>query len=38
MDEFESDDQWNYSVAWIDTLKTGKSLGRGILLRGQMPS
>ena len=35
MDEFESDDQWNYSVAWIDMLKTGKSLGRGILLRGQ---
>lgn len=28
------DDQYRYSVAWIDCLATGRSMGRGILDRG----
>jgi decaprenylphospho-beta-D-ribofuranose 2-oxidase len=30
----ERDDEFRYSVAWIDCLKRGRGMGRGILLRG----
>jgi decaprenylphospho-beta-D-ribofuranose 2-oxidase len=30
----ERDDQFRYSVAWIDCLRQGRGMGRGILLRG----
>lgn len=29
-----ADDRYRYSVSWVDTLATGKSLGRGVLYRG----
>ena len=35
MDLFEESEEWPYSVAWIDCLTTGKSMGRGMLIRGE---
>jgi FAD/FMN-containing dehydrogenase len=34
MDLFEESEAWPYSVAWIDCLTSGQSMGRGILMRG----
>lgn len=31
----DSDDDWRYSVCWVDLLATGSSLGRGVLTRGE---
>ena len=31
----ESDRNWEYTVAWVDCLSAGKSLGRGIYYRGR---
>ncbi len=30
----ESDKAWEYTVAWIDSLASGKNLGRGLFMRG----
>jgi FAD/FMN-containing dehydrogenase len=35
MEQFEASDSWTYSVAWIDCLQSGKSLGRSALMRGE---
>lgn len=32
------DERWRYSVAWIDLLATGRSLGRGVLTAGDHAS
>lgn len=34
MDLFDESEAWPYSVAWIDCLTGGNSMGRGILTRG----
>jgi decaprenylphospho-beta-D-ribofuranose 2-oxidase len=34
----ERDDQYRYSVAWIDSLATGSSMGRAVLTRGDHAS
>jgi len=35
MDCFEASSDWTYSVAWIDCLAKGDSLGRSIMMRGE---
>jgi len=35
MDYFESHHDWTYSVAWIDSLAKGSSLGRSVLMLGE---
>ena len=35
MDCFEGSNEWNYSVAWIDCLAKGESMGRSIMMRGK---
>jgi decaprenylphospho-beta-D-ribofuranose 2-oxidase len=35
MDYFEVSHDWTYSVAWIDCLATGSSLGRSVLMLGE---
>ena len=34
MDYFEASNNWTYSVAWIDCLAKGDSMGRSIMMRG----
>ncbi len=35
MEIFEQSQHWTYSVAWIDCLSKGDSLGRSIMIRGE---
>ena len=35
MDYFEASNDWTYSVAWIDCLAKGESMGRSIMMRGE---
>jgi FAD/FMN-containing dehydrogenase len=35
MDCFEASSDWTYSVAWIDCLAKGDSMGRSIMMRGE---
>ncbi|MCF7817187.1 MAG: FAD-binding oxidoreductase [Kiritimatiellales bacterium] len=35
MDGFEASNDWTYSVAWIDCLAKGDSMGRSIMMRGE---
>jgi FAD/FMN-containing dehydrogenase len=35
MDLFQASEDWTYSVAWIDCLSGGASLGRSVLTRGE---
>ncbi|MAT40343.1 MAG: FAD-linked oxidase [Ectothiorhodospiraceae bacterium] len=32
---FEESEAWTYSMAWIDCLATGESLGRSVMMRGE---
>jgi decaprenylphospho-beta-D-ribofuranose 2-oxidase len=34
-DAFEASKDWTYSVAWLDTLASGRNLGRALLMRGE---
>jgi len=34
-DLFEKSESWTYTVAWLDCLQKGKSLGKSIMLRGE---
>ncbi len=35
LDGLETSSDWEQTVAWIDTLATGRSFGRGVLMRGR---
>lgn len=35
MDAFNASKNWTYTVAWLDVLKGGKNMGRGILMKGE---
>lgn len=35
MDLFESSQSWTYTMAWLDCLQKGNSLGRSIMMRGE---
>ncbi len=35
MEVFEASEDWTYSVAWIDCIAKGDSLGRSIIMRGE---
>ena len=35
MDCFEASDDWTFSMAWIDCLAKGDSMGRSIMMRGE---
>jgi FAD/FMN-containing dehydrogenase len=35
MHAFDDSIHWTYSVAWLDVLKGGKDMGRGILMKGE---
>ena len=35
MDEFESQNNWKYSVAWIDLFARNNNLGRGVFIKGR---
>ena len=32
---FEESESWTYSAGWMDCYSTGKSMGRGFVLRGE---
>ncbi|TAH20962.1 MAG: FAD-binding oxidoreductase [Cytophagales bacterium] len=35
MDLFEDSQDWTYTMAWLDCLQKGKSLGRSVMMRGE---
>lgn len=35
MDLFEHSQDWTYTMAWLDCLQKGKSLGRSVMMRGE---